>query len=297
MEFMATVRPDRLYVIADAPRDERDRAACEETLHIASTPSWPCALHVNRAESNLGCRRRISTGLDWVFEHEESAIVLEDDLLPGEDFFPFCTELLERYRDDTRIMHIGGNNHQQGIVRNSDSYYFSKHTHCWGWATWQRAWRHYDADMQAWPAFRDGGYLERVCPDPLEREYFTRKLNQVHAGQVDSWAFVWTYSCWRQNGLGIIPTVNLVGNEGIDDQATHTRGLDYLNDFRAEALAWPLRHPTTVCPLETADHFTFNVLFEGNAIRAARSPRGRLRQWRNGLARRLRLLPGNHQAE
>ncbi|MEO0795894.1 MAG: glycosyltransferase family 2 protein [Verrucomicrobiota bacterium] len=290
MACLGRVKPTKLYVIADVPRDPKWQAECDETFAIATNPSWNCELFVDRAKENLGCRRRISSGVDWVFSQEETVVVLEDDLEPADSFFPFCAELLERYRDDKRIMHIGGNNHQQGIARTPDSYYFSKHTHCWGWASWRRAWQHFDHELTNWPTFRDGGFMERVCPDPLEREYFAGKLDGVLNGDIDSWAYIWTYSCWRQNGLGIIPAVNLVANHGFDDSATHTKGSHALQELRAEELSFPLQHPTGFAPNEAADHYAFYHHFEGNAIRAARSPMGKIRQWRNGALRRMKAL-------
>ncbi len=287
MKALGRLRPTKLYVVADAPAKECDVAACREALEVATSPNWPCQVKVNRAEYNKGCRRRVSSGLDWVFSQEEWAIILEDDLLPSESFFAYASELLRKFRSDTRVMHISGNNHQDGIRRSDSSYTFSKHTHCWGWATWKRAWQHYDHDMKSWPAFRDSGYMERVCIDPLEREYFTGILNRVAAGSIDSWAYIWTFSCWKENGLGINPECNLVANQGFGETATHTKNPALAASQTLHELTMPLIHPEIIAINETSDRYTFYNHFEGNAIRAARSLPGKLRQWKNGLIRRL----------
>lgn len=287
MRILQNVCPRRLYVVADYPQKPELAAACAEALKIASHPAWPCEVQLNVAKENLGCRRRVSTGLDWVFERENSAIILEDDLLPSPSFFPYAGELLDRYRDDARIMHISGNNHQNGISRGPASYTFSKHTHCWGWATWRRAWRHYEHDMQNWPAFRSGGYLERVCPDPLERAYFRGIFDKVAAGKIDSWAYIWTYSCWKENGLGINPECNLVANQGYGEHATHTRNPAAQPELNTTDLAFPLIHPDIMAPCELADRYTFYHHFGGNAIVEAKSIAGKVRQYYRGLKRRI----------
>jgi len=294
MDRLASVKPKKLYVIADAPKQIEDRVLCDRAWQIATHPDWDCAVMSHRSESNLGCRQRVSSGLNWVFEQETSAIILEDDLLPNPSFFRFTEELLNYYAADSDVWHISGNNHQQGQHRSEASYTFSKHTHCWGWATWRRAWKHYEADMASWPAFRDTGGMQSVCPDPLEREYFTKWLDWVHSGQRDSWAYVWTYSMWKGGGLGINPEENLVINIGFGETATHTRKPGQTGPLETRELQWPLIHPKEKKSCEAADSYTFYKHFEGDEIVSARSLPGRLRQWRNGLLRRLKK--GNSNA-
>jgi len=284
---LAKIKPKRLYVIADAPKTPEDESACDQAWSIATHPNWSCDIHKNRSSENLGCRNRVSSGLNWLFEHETEAIILEDDLVPHPDFFRFAAELLERYRNNQDIWHISGNNHQNGIRRTTNSYTFSKHTHCWGWATWKRAWSKYEADMHSWPTFRESNELKKLCSDPLEREYFTKWLDWVHKGERDSWAYVWTYSMWLGGGMGINPEQNLVSNIGFGDSATHTKNSDTFRSTPATPLDWPLLHPTQTKRCEEADSYTFYKHFEGDDIVAARSFRGKLRHWRNGIFRRL----------
>jgi len=288
MEALAVVKPPKLYVIADAPKSELEQVLCDEAFEIATQPTWECEVATNRAKKNMGCRNRIASGLNWVFEHETQVIILEDDLHPSEDFFRFTEELLERYKDDPRIMHISGDNFQRGNRRTKASYVFSKHTHCSGWATWRRAWKLYEADMHTWPTNRDEGMLDAICPDPLEKDYFTKWLNWVYENQKDSWAYVWTYTVWKEGAMGINPEANLVVHRGIGESATHTKTMDVQHVDKFEKLEWPLKHPTSFVRNEIADNFTFYKRFEGDAIVAARSFMGRIRQWRNGLLRRIK---------
>ncbi|OUC08639.1 hemolytic protein HlpA-like protein, partial [Litorilinea aerophila] len=143
---IAKARPRRLLVVADGPRPHRpdDVEKCSATRAVIERVDWPCEVSCDFAEENLGGRRRISSGLTWAFSQVEAAIVLEDDCLPHPTFFPFCEELLNRYCHDERIMAITGDNFQFGRSRTKYSYYFSRYFHSWGWATWRRAWQHYD---------------------------------------------------------------------------------------------------------------------------------------------------------
>src|SRR5687767_13684909 len=145
-EAVARARPPRLLVVADGPRADRpdDGELCHQTRAIIERVDWPCEVMKDYSDTNLGCRKRVSSGLDWVFSNVADAIILEDDCLPEPSFFPFCEELLERYRDDERVAMIRAGNFLEGRRVASTSYYFSRWFHIWGWATWARAWKHND---------------------------------------------------------------------------------------------------------------------------------------------------------
>jgi hypothetical protein len=186
----------------------------------------------------------------------EAAIVLEDDCLPHPTFFRFCEELLERYRDDERIMAISGDNFQFGRQRSKYSYYFSRYPHCWGWATWRRAWQHYDGDMDLWPVIREGRWLEDVLEGKRAVAYWTRIFNRTYDGDINSWAYAWTLSCWAQSGLTALPNVNLVSNIGFGVAATHTISEDISSSSTLNYLDFPLSHPSFVIQDTVADAFT-----------------------------------------
>ena len=209
-------RPDRLFVIADGPRPDRPGEAdlVAATRAVAGAVDWPCEVTRDYSDTNLGCGRRVATGISGVFDAVEEAVILEDDCLPHPSFFGFCGALLDRYRHDHRVTTVGGANFQGGVRRGAGSYYFSKYMHCWGWATWRRAWRHYDRRMAAWPAARDAGALAAVHPDPRERAFWEGVLDRTHRGEVDTWDYPWQLSCWLQHGLTALPNVNLVTNLG-----------------------------------------------------------------------------------
>src|SRR5260370_14579917 len=182
------VRPRHLLVVADGPRADRpeDRRICEATRKVVSSLDWPCELLTNFQEENSGCRRRISSGLDWVFGQCPEAIVLEDDCVPCPSFFSFCSNMLSRYRNDSRIMHISGQNLQDGRRRGSASYFFSRYTHSWGWASWRRAWNYYDVNLSTWPPARSQGWLFSILDDPWDIEYRTQIFDKVYDGLIAS---------------------------------------------------------------------------------------------------------------
>ncbi len=251
-------RPQRLLIVADGPRSDRPGEAerCAAARAAAEQIDWPCEVTRNYADANLGCRRRLSSGLDWVFESVAEAIILEDDCLPEATFFPFCAELLERYRNDERVMHISGDNFQTGRARTAFSYYFSRFPHVWGWASWRRAWRHYDVNLARWPELRAGGWLRDWLGDARAARQWTQLFDRTHRREIDTWDFQWTLACWAQSGLSILPAVNLVSNIGFNAEATHTRAGNRLANLPTQPLAFPLRHPTFVIRDAQADAFT-----------------------------------------
>lgn len=268
LEALRPVQPSRLLVVADGPRPDRpdDRDRCQAARAVLEQVDWKCEILTHYSEQNLGCRQRVSSGLDWAFQTVEAAIVLEDDCIPHPSFFPFCEELLAKHRDDQRIMAISGANYQQGWRRNDDSYYFSRYNHCWGWASWRRAWQHYDNEMTLWARVRDGGWLEDILGDRRAAQSWTKIFQSVYDLQINSWAFRWTFACWMQGGLSITPAVNLVSNVGFGTEATHTQQRNRFANLPAEAMPFPLHHPPFVIRDQQADRRTQARLYDLSLI-------------------------------
>lgn len=262
-EAIRTAAPETLFLIADGPRSAHDPdvARCAEVRDIVSRIDWTPDVRRIYSDTNMGCGRRVSSGLDQVFEEVERAIVLEDDCLPDPTFFPFCEELLERYEDDERIMAISGDNFQMGRRRTQHSYYFSMYNHCWGWASWRRAWSHFDFEMAHWPEFRDGRWLEDLLRDTRQARYWRRVFEEAFAGAVDTWDFQWTFACWTQGGLTALPNRNLVSNIGFGEAATHTATDTGVAALPTGPIALPLDHPPFVVRDVRADEFTDSFHF------------------------------------
>jgi len=234
-------------------------------------------MKTNFAEENLGCKKRMASGIDWVFSQVEEAILLEDDCVPCPDFFRFCSELLIRYRNDPKIVHIAGTNFQAGRLRGDASYYFSRFVHIWGWASWRRAWQHYDVAMRSWPQATQEKWLSKLYSDPIEREFWNDNFDRVHAGKIDTWDYQWAYACWRTDGIGIIPNMNLVTNIGAGPDATHTKGPVGSLEVPTGTLG-ELRHPQEILVDSAADRFTFDEHCGGNQLRRERNLCARIRR-------------------
>lgn len=272
LETVRRARPARLLVFADAPRPGHpgDAEACAATRAVIERVDWPCEVSTDFAAEHLGARMRIATGLDWVFSQVEEAIVLEDDCVADPSFFGYCDELLERYRDDERVWSISGNDFRFRREPPAADYAFSRYPLIWGWATWARAWRHFDPSIAAWEELRGTDWLERELGDPVAATYWAHMLDRVRDG-LDAWDYGWTLASWLGGGLTAVPTVNLVSNLGFRPDATHTLpepgGLSPFAALPAAKVGSPLRHPPAVERDVDNDSFIEDVVFSGNLSR------------------------------
>jgi hypothetical protein len=287
-ERVRAVRPSRLLVVADGPRASRpeDRTLCEAARKIVSSPDWPCELLTNFAEENLGNRGRLSSGLNWVFDQCPEAIILEDDCLPCPSFFSFCSQMLSRYREDNRIMHVSGQNLQGGMRRGNGSYFFSRYSLSWGWASWRRAWQYYDVGLSAWPIARQEGWLASILDDPLEIEYWTGIFDKTYGGLINTWDYQWLFTCWCQNGLSIQPNENLVSNIGVGPDATNFKEGHRTLGIPTRELSECV-HSTAIFQHREADRFTFKEYIASPKIPWLQKMRSRL-ALRTRLKRLLR---------
>jgi hypothetical protein len=251
-------RPRQLFLIADGPRggSAEDEAATKRTREVIETVDWKCEVRRNFSEENLGLRRRISTGLDWVFAQADRAIILEDDCLPDASFFRFAGELLERFKADNRIMSITGTNFHGARQFTADSYYFSRYESCWGWATWARAWQNFDVELGLWPGLHQTPLFRKAFSSRRVADFWEQIFSRLHAGEIDSWAYAWTFAHIVQNGLAVVPSTNLVSNIGFGSDGTHTLA-DHAPSamMQTAPMEFPLRHPSVVMPHRGADQF------------------------------------------
>lgn len=276
---IAAARPRRLLIVADGPRASRPDEArlCRETRAVVEQVDWDCDVRTNFADENLGCRARVSSGVDWVFSTVDEAIILEDDCLPDPTFFRYCAELLARYRDDDRIALIGGVNVQPPARARDDSYYYSQYAHIWGWASWRRAWRSYDVTMANWPAMRPTPALERITGTAKSARGWRDRFDAVHAGTIDTWDYQLVFANWSQHRLCITPGRNLVSNIGFRADATHTSSDSELANLPSGPMTFPLRHPPVVVPDFVADRYTQRRFFDSPSVaRRARSAARRI---------------------
>ncbi|MBK8611883.1 MAG: hypothetical protein IPN85_00030 [Flavobacteriales bacterium] len=249
-EAIRAARPTKLYFACDGPRNEGERARCEEVRALAREVDWPCELHTRFNERNLGLRKGVSSAIAWFFENVEEGIVLEDDTLPVPSFFRFAQEMLEHYRNDERIWVVMGNNLMEDWPGEKDgSYYFSSHGYGapWGWASWRRVWKYYDVDMKQWPALKASPFLKDFFLSEGEERDVHDMFDYVHEGRMNSWSYQLDITRIMNHGLSVLPNTNLIDNVGFGDDGTHTVSLnDPRNKRTATEMAFPIVHPKFV---------------------------------------------------
>ena len=255
-EVIRQAKPKQLYIIADGARSNKsgEEQKCLETRAITEQVDWDCEVSRNYAPKNLGCRNRVTTGLDWVFNNVEEAIILEDDCLPHPTFFRFCQELLTKYKNDKRVMMVSGNKVLPDYEYNKSSYYFSSYAHIWGWATWQRVWANYDVEMKDWTQNNSIDFFSPHLPKKSTIKFWRAIIDDVYKKEIDTWDTQIQYYFWKQNGLTVIPAKNLVVNLGFGLEATNTAGSGGLYErMKLCSIDFPLIHPELIKPNIEAD--------------------------------------------
>lgn len=211
---IAKIKPTRLYIASDGPRDSSDIEKCMDVGNIFNAIDWPCDVKKLIQKKNAGCKLAVSSALNWFFEHESEGIILEDDVLPSPSFFSFCEEMLEKYRNNERVGMISGSNLISQELRSSE-YFFSEIYSIWGWATWSRVWKSYKVELDDWPDVNKELYLTKQFGSKKLGKYFKKNFDNIKAGLIDTWDHQWAYNCIFNSKLCLTPRVNLVTNIGV----------------------------------------------------------------------------------
>lgn len=253
LERLRILQPDRLYVHCDGPRNHHPSDAqhvAEVRAILATQIDWPCEVKTLFRTVNLGLREGVSDAINWFFQQETEGIILEDDCVPDLSFFRFCREMLEQYRHDEQIMHIGGSNLAQKLTMHlPESYVFSKFSFVWGWATWRRAWQTMSISLDELDVFAGSKVFKQFVSNSLARSYMLDKFQDTRQRKNNSWAYAWFYSILKNNGLCIVPKINLVQNVGVGERtSTNTTGSNKSAMLEAGQLDWPLIHPVRRIP-------------------------------------------------
>jgi hypothetical protein len=236
-EAIRAYQPSRLYIAADGPRPEKSSewSRCAEARSIVTQLDWECELRTLFRDENLGCGTAVSEAITWFFDQEEEGIILEDDCLPDPSFFPFCEEMLERYRDAPQVGSVSGDNFLPRSLRLGQPYGFSKYVQIWGWATWRRFWKAYDfklsGEWSEWDAI-----VRRANPVENQARYWVEILKALRCGLIDTWDFQVMFSSWRHQYVHIFPGRNLVTNLGYGGDATHTNFQSPLDGMQRESI-------------------------------------------------------------
>jgi hypothetical protein len=258
-------KPKTLFIAADGPRKDRpgEFEKCELVKkNVLDAIDWDCDVKLLFRTENLGCGKAVYGAINWFFENVEEGIILEDDCVPGNSFFYFCEELLNRYRDTEQIMHINGTRFQHTSNFGNKSYYFSNYIHPYGWATWRRAWQKYQFDIPVETSEEFKIILKQKFPDVLERHLWETSFLGMAQNKIDTWDTQWNYSIYKSSGFAITPVLNLVSNIGFDDEATHTNeytvGIADLSINTIDAIV----HPQKIAVSKPADRHTYKKHYE-----------------------------------
>ncbi|MGF1669248.1 MAG: glycosyltransferase family 2 protein [Balneolaceae bacterium] len=294
---IAGYKPEKLFLIADGPREgnDEDLKKCEQARKVVDHIDWECKVFKNYSAENMGCGMRPASGVNWVFEHVERCIILEDDCVPEPSFFLFCEELLEKYKDDKRIMQINGINYQLGEERSQYSYfYFRFPLTSAGWATWKRAWKYNDFKISHWSDLRETDFLEKVTRNKDAAKYlrhnFDSTLYSKNPEKLSWWDYQWTFSFLIQHGLSVSPNKDLVSNIGFGEDATHTKNKNNpLAFLSASDIKFPLSPPPFMVVNEDAHTFFMDLV--GKKIKNLKKKKAPvLLRIRNKTAKTVRAL-------
>jgi hypothetical protein len=241
------IKPKYFYIASDGPRadHEGEKAKVEAVRrYMLDNIDWDCEIKTLFRDKNLGCGKGPASAITWFFEQVEQGIILEDDCIPSIGFFSYCAALLERYKDNEKIYHVAGDN-PLGLVDIPDSYYFARIQHCWGWATWRRAWNKYDYDMPGLMDFVTQKKINKIFRRKCDREYWLNIFKKMEKHQTDVWDYQWTYTIFRNEGLCINPAKNLVSNIGFGGDGTHTFGNSFRNNQKRYELV-DIKYPEKI---------------------------------------------------
>lgn len=305
-------RPSRLFLYQDGPRGEHDMPGINECRRIVSEVDWECEVHQMYQERNYGCDPSEYISQKWAFSMADKCIVLEDDDVPSQSFFPFCKELLDRYEHDERITMIAGFNSDETTKGVPDDYFFTSIFSIWGWASWRRVVDKWDENY----SFLDDEYSTQLLTDLVKqrgyRKDFLPMCRDHRAAGKPFYESIFWASMLLNNGLAIMPTRNLVNNRGVTADSTHfssnldtiPRRLRKMFTMQRYELQFPLKHPKHV--IENVKYK--ESVYRTNAwnhpwIKVCRSIEELLRNLRHGnfghiarsIARRAAKLTGRHR--
>ena len=260
-EKIRKAKPEKLYIVADAARDDIPGEAekvKEVREYIESHIDWPCEVKKNYAEVNMGCGRRMPSGISWVLKQEEEVIILEDDCVPDDSFFRYCQEMLDHYRDNNNIMLISGNNPIASAYEMKGDYGFTKIPFIWGWATWARAWEKYDFNLTDWPNEKN---------NPIWKEIFTKKaywlytaeFDELYKQAFDAWDYQMIYSIVLNDMLCVVPSESHVLNIGFEEESTHTKDAPEWMKQDVKPISFPIRHNDSIIRNKEFDETYMNL--------------------------------------
>ena len=262
-EQIKLARPRRLFLYQDGPRPGRkdDIESIRKCREIVEQIDWDCELHKLYQEKNFGCDPSEYISQKWMFSHVDKGIILEDDDVPSQSFFPYCKDLLDKYEHDERIGIICGMNNLE-TFNNGYSYLFTRYGSIWGWATWKRNIDRWDPNYE-W--MNDSHLLNIMRAQYKNCDSWLRLCRTHKATGREHYESILGAHVRLNNQLNIVPAQNMITNVGIAEESTHSvsdlmklprfvRRLFYMKRYEVAPI---LKHPPYV-----VEDFLFNQSFE-----------------------------------
>lgn len=269
-----SARPSKLFLIQDGARkgSTTDQQKIEECRKIVEEIDWECDVLKNYSDVNLGCGRRPYTGISWVFENTNAAVIIEDDCVVEDSFFPFCKEMLDKYKDDDRVGMISSWNHLKKYDFGGNSYGFSKAAGCGAWATWASRWNKCDYALGGFNEYTKNCLAKDIMPSYVAKKKvkkWEKAKNEIESGvNVSYWDHQWNFTRCVNSWLTVTPKYNQMKNLGNTGGGTHfnsnlPKRIRNTFNMKTYNLEFPLVHPVGVVDDRTYDEKCFKILFPG----------------------------------
>ena len=216
--------PNKVYVACDGPlQSEQEKEKVLNTRKVIEKEiDWDCEIKKLYSPVNKGCRKGVSDAISWFFSENDDGIILEDDCVPDRVFYYFCEKLLDKYKNNKKIISISGNNFQDENLIGDGSFYLSRYTHIWGWATWKDRWNLYDLKLLNWPEFKKSKKFRNLFQTSRERNYWAKIFDKLYYyDKPNTWDYQWLFTSFYYDLNTIIPNTPLVENIGFDPDSTH----------------------------------------------------------------------------
>ena len=217
--------PKKLFIISDGPRKnfENDIEKIKKSREIFENIDWNCEVLFNNSQINLGARERIISGLNWVFEKVEKAIILEDDCIPSKEFFLFMEKMLTRYQSNTKIASVCGSNFLSHWNKTKENYFYSKYFNGWGWGTWSDRWQKFNSKLDNLEKVRKSKFLKSYLDSYRAYIYWHWILDRIKNGKLDAWDYIWIFENFINEKLHVTPKMNLISNIGFGLDSSNTK--------------------------------------------------------------------------
>lgn len=260
LKAIREANPPRVYVFGDGPRTDDDTIRCSAVRRLVGQCDWASPVVLRFSDTNMGVRDRLTSGIDEVFQAEESAVFLDDDVILSDSFFGFCDELLERFRHDTRVAMISGVNPLGAWRSGGGDYFFSRMGNAQAWASWRRAWSLFATAREQWRKAETRASISQFLNDAEQYEYHRSLYDLPIDSPVSSWDYQWEMARHAVGALSVVPSRNLAVHAGRGIDSTHVVKATLLDELLdAFQLPTPLQHPAEITPDGSFDRLVFEA--------------------------------------